>query len=91
MVVGEVRFIGKESNKLEEAEEQTLSDASDVYTEYPNPLRDDWTARILPRLRKMPLRDLIRRTGMSRRAIYMIRAGRKPSKINELKLRAVVA
>ena len=44
-------YIGKESNKLEEVEEQSLFDPSDVYTEYPDPLRDEWSNKWLPMLR----------------------------------------
>ena len=43
-------YIGKESNKLEEIEEQGGFDPGDVYTEYPNPERDDWVTKILPEI-----------------------------------------
>ncbi len=43
--------IGKESNKLEEVEEGAIPGAGDVYTEYPDPRRDEWTTTILPELR----------------------------------------
>ena len=76
------RFIGKESNKLEGVEELSVSDAADVYTEYPNPRRDEWTIRILPILKKILIHDLIEETGLSRRAVYMIRAGRRPNPAN---------
>jgi hypothetical protein len=35
--------------------------------------------KILPRLKAMPMRDLMMRTGLSRRALQMIRAGRNPN------------
>ena len=55
--------IGKESNRLEEVEEQSLLDPSDVYTYYADPRRDEWAMKILPKLKAMPLRELIERTG----------------------------
>ena len=71
-------YIGKESNKLEEVEEQSLFDPSDVYTEYPDPQRDEWKTRWLPILKAMPIEESTKRSGLSRRALYMIRAGRRP-------------
>jgi hypothetical protein len=71
--------IGKESNKLEEVEKGGVPDAGDAYTAYPDPRRDEWAMRILPILRTMPLCDLMERSGLSRRALQMIRAGRRPS------------
>ncbi len=68
-----VHFIGKESNKLEEVEEQSVSDAADVYTEYPDPRRDEWATKILPALRTVPVSILMKASGMSRRAIQRIR------------------
>jgi hypothetical protein len=51
--IEKLHFIGKESNKLEEVEEQGVSDARDVYTEYPDPRRDEWPTTILPYLRRI--------------------------------------
>jgi hypothetical protein len=48
MTIGTLHFIGKESNKLEQVEEGGVPDADDVYTEYPDPRRDDWETKILP-------------------------------------------
>jgi hypothetical protein len=80
-------FIGKESNKLEESEELLLTAASDVYTEYPDRKRDDWALVVLPRLKKLPLLDLMKNTGISRATLQVIRAGRRPHLRNEFKLR----
>jgi len=84
------RFICKESNKLEEVEEGSVPDAGDVYTEYPDKRRDGWATAILPRLRAMPLPELIRRSGLSRRALQMIRGGRRPNANNAKLLSAAV-
>jgi hypothetical protein len=83
------RFIGKESNKLEEIEEGSAPDAGDVYTEYPDPRRDEWTTRILPKLKSMPMQELMQCSGLSRRALQMIRSGRLPNPKNRAKLELV--
>lgn len=59
-------YIGKESNKLEEVEEQSLFDPSDVYTAYPDPRRDEWATKILPTLKGLLLREACEGTGISR-------------------------
>ena len=68
-------YIGKESNKLEEVEEQSLFDPADVYTEYPHPARDEWETKWLPMLRATPVPQLLTH-GVSRATIYAARAGR---------------
>ena len=64
-------YIGKESNKLEEVEEQSLFDPADVYTEYPDPSRERaaWLNAVVPRLRSMRLAKLEELTGLSRAAL----------------------
>ena len=84
------RFVGKESNKLEEVQEGGVADAGDVYTEYPDPRRDEWITEILPQLKALPIRELMRRSRLSRRAVQMIRAGRRPNPKNLTKLRAAI-
>lgn len=82
------RLIGKESNKLEEVAEGSVPDAGDVYTEYPDPQREreEWVTMILPRLRAVSMRVLMERSGLSRRALQVIRAGRRPNAKNRSKL-----
>ena len=79
-----LHFIGKESNKLEEVEGQSVSDG-DVYTEYPDPRRDEWKTMVLPFLRRAPAQAIIDATGMSRRTVQRIRNER-----NETHSRALV-
>jgi hypothetical protein len=67
------RFIGKESNKLEEVEEGTVQDAGDAYTEYPDPRRDEWVMKILPFLRRAPAQVITNATGITRRTVQRIR------------------
>jgi hypothetical protein len=82
VAIDSVAFIGKESNKLEEVQEASIPDSSDVYTEYPDPRRDEWMTRILPKLKAMPMRELMEKSGLSERALQMIRAGRRPNQAN---------
>jgi hypothetical protein len=82
--IEKLHFIGKESNKLEEVEEGSVPDAGDVYTEYPDPRHDEWATEILPGLKAIPMTELMERTGLSRRALQMIRAGRRPNSENRL-------
>jgi hypothetical protein len=80
-----LRFIGKESNRLEEVEQglPTLDDAP--YVDYPDPRRDEWATVNLPKLKAIPLRTL-RLTGLSRSTIQAIRAGRRPHRRNRDRL-----
>jgi hypothetical protein len=74
--IGLIKSIGKESNSLEDVESGMVHSADDVYTEYPDPRRDEWQTGLLPALRAAPLAALIAETGMSRRALMDHRAGR---------------
>jgi hypothetical protein len=78
VAIDSITYIGKESNHLEEVEEQNVSAPGEVYTEYPDPRRDEWATKILPRLRAIPLRELMQRTGLPRSTLQAIRAGRRP-------------
>jgi hypothetical protein len=51
---------------------------SDVYTIFSDPRRDEWAVKWLPILKAMPMAELMERSGLSRRALYTIRAGRRP-------------
>ncbi len=82
MAIDSITYIGKESNRWEEVEEQSLFDSDAVYTEYPDPRRDEWATRILPKLKAMPLRELMQRTGLPRSTLQAVRAGRRPHQKN---------
>ncbi len=87
--IEKLHFIGKESNRLEEVEGQSLFDSAEVYTEYPDARRDEWATRILPKLRSIPMRELIERSGLDRRTLQRIRRGQRPHAGNEAALRAI--
>jgi hypothetical protein len=74
--IGLVKYIGKESNSLEDVEAGVVHSAQSIYTEYSDPRRDEWRIVILPALKKLPLKVLVTKSGMSRRAIIDLRAGR---------------
>jgi hypothetical protein len=46
--VNQITYIGKESNDLEEVESGMIHSAQSVYTEYPDPRREEWHTKILP-------------------------------------------
>jgi hypothetical protein len=71
-----IKYIGKESNHLEDVDAGLIHSQQGVYTEYPDPRRDEWQTKILPVLKTMPLSVLIEKSGLSRRAVLDIRAGR---------------
>src|SRR5262249_21219331 len=76
--IDQIKYIGKESNSLEEVESGLIHDHRNVYTEYPDPSRDEWTTKYLPTLKKLPLNRVVRavKGRPSRRALIDLRAGR---------------
>jgi DNA polymerase III epsilon subunit-like protein len=89
--IAEIKYIGKESNSLEEVEAGMIHSAQNVYTEYPDPRRDEWATKIQPALKKAPLKLLVKMSGMSRRALIDARAGRsRPHRINREKLVSIL-
>jgi len=88
--IGRIRRIGKESNKLEAVLMGDLS-LRDVTTEYPHSADDEWYDEILPILQKIPLSFLMKESGLSKRALLDIRAGRSmPHPNNRELLTAIV-
>jgi hypothetical protein len=85
-----ISSLGKESNLLDDVESGMVHSAQDVYTESIDPRRDEWQTMILPVLKKMPLSSIIEKTGMSRRGVMDLRAGRsRPHRKNREKLTRV--
>ncbi len=86
-----VRYIGKESNHIEEVEAGFIHSEQNIYTEYVDPSRDEWQTTILPALKAIPLPRLIKESGLSRRALLDIRAGSsRPHPTNQERLAAIV-
>lgn len=89
--IDQIKFIGKESNQLEEVDAGLIHSELDVYTEYIDQRRDEWQTNILPVLKKLPLSFLIRESEICRRALLDIRAGRsRPQPKNQERLIAIV-
>jgi len=81
-----VKYIGKESNSVEDVEAGAVHSAQSVYTEYEDQARDEWKMQILPTLKKIPLNTLVKECQgrLSRRAIIDLRAGRsRPHRQNQ--------
>jgi hypothetical protein len=75
--IAQIKYVGKESNSLEEVEAGLIHSAENVYTEYCDPRRDEWTTKIVPALRRISLATLEKESGMSRRMIIYARTGRR--------------
>jgi hypothetical protein len=74
--VDQVKYIGKESNALEEVESGLVHSAESVYTEYADQRRDEWETKIKPALKNISLSRLTKETGFSRRMLINARTGK---------------
>jgi hypothetical protein len=89
--VGQIKYIGKESNSLEDVEAGLVHSEQNVYTEYPDPRRSEWQTQTLPALVRVPLSQLAEMSGMSTSALKEIRAGRsRPHAKNRELLTSIV-
>lgn len=91
--VDQIRYIGKESNSLEEVDRGLIHSALNVYTEYPDPRRDEWQTKILPALKQIPLKSLVKECNgkLSRRTLIDLRAGRsRAHPKNQVLLKVIV-
>jgi hypothetical protein len=79
-----IKYIGKESNSLEEVDAGLIHSVENVYTEYTDQRRDEWETKIRPALKTIPLSSLIKETGLSRRMLIKARTGRaRPHRNNQ--------
>jgi hypothetical protein len=86
-----VRYIGKESNRLEDVEAGLIHSEHGVYTEYTDQTRDEWAVKILPALKKISVDELVKAPGMSRSALFEVLAGRsRPHRRNRVRLMELV-
>ncbi len=89
--VEQIKYIGKESNSLEDVESGMIHSEQNVYTEYLDPRRDEWQTKVLPALKKVPLPLLVKMSGKSRRMLIDARAGRsRPHRRNQELLASIV-
>jgi len=77
--IDQIKYIGKESNALEDVESGLVHSETIAYVEYKDKERDEWNTKILPALKRIPLKLLVKkcRRRISRRALIEIRAGRR--------------
>jgi hypothetical protein len=75
--VDQIKYIGKESNSLEEVGQGLIHSELSVYTEYPDQRRDEWQTKIVPALNQIPLAQLEAISGLSRRTLIYARTGRR--------------
>jgi len=85
-----IKYIGKESNSLEEVEAGLHHSPENVYTEYVDPRRDEWAIRILPALRNFPPQFLADQTGLSLTTIKDALAERSRPYLEHRKRLAVI-
>jgi hypothetical protein len=91
--IDEIKYIGKESNSLEQVEAGMVHDRQNVYTEYEDPKRSAWATKTLPAIKRTKPAFLINscREFLSSRALRDIRAGRStPHRRNREKLETVI-
>jgi hypothetical protein len=76
-----VLYVGKESNHLEAVEAGLVHDAEEVVAVYRDADAESWEREILPRLKRIPCKQLAEAAGVSERTIKRIRNGhQKPSR-----------
>ena len=86
-----IKYIGKESNLLEDVETGIIHSGDTVYTEYVDKRRDEWETKIRPALKKIPLSVLQKLSGLSRRALINARTGKsRPYPENQVVLSNIV-
>ena len=73
-----IKCIGKESNSLEAVDEGLEHSQKNVYTEYVDLKRDEWSTKILPALKNVSLKTLVTtcKGRPSRSTVIELRAGR---------------
>jgi hypothetical protein len=89
--VERIIYIRKESNRLEEIEAGVIHSPESVYTEYPDPRREEWQTKILPLLKEIPVAALMRISGRSRSMLVRAMAGRsRPCRKNRELLKSML-
>ncbi|MGZ4804660.1 MAG: hypothetical protein ACXV9P_18820, partial [Acidimicrobiia bacterium] len=76
----QLRYIGKESNKIEEALSGLVTDLDEVLTEYRNPQQDSFRRLVVPVLRELPVDQVAAGGGVSERTVKRARAGQRVGK-----------
>jgi hypothetical protein len=88
----DVLYVGKESNQLEAVEAGLVHDADAVIAVYRDDDAEYWKREILPRLKRIPRKQLAEAIGVSERTIARIRNGhRSPTGAARQKLSRLVS
>ena len=69
---------------------RAVAGAGDVFTEYPDPRRDEWTASIWPWLKSRTVPEVMELTGYPRKTIQRWRQGQRPSTKSLARLSAML-
>jgi hypothetical protein len=78
--LGSLVYIGKESNAVEQVEQELVHSRKEVQATYQPPHLAAWDLIYLPAIRRIPLKRLLAVTGLGSRAIrYIWRGQRRPS------------
>jgi|ERR1051326_56753 hypothetical protein len=89
--VGDIKYIGRESNKLEQVEIGMIHSTQSVYTEYPDPRHQEWDARLLPAVKNIPVAVLMKITGKSRSMLTRTKNSRsRPRARNQQLLKTIL-
>jgi hypothetical protein len=84
--VGKIRYIGKESNRLEEVQNCMVSNEDEFRVTYIDPRLDPWPRYAAPLLKHVSSKQLEKATDISSRMIKSYRKGAMPRQDNRRKL-----
>jgi hypothetical protein len=84
--VGRIRYIGKESNRLEDVQHGMVPNEDEVRTTYIDPRLDTWSRYAVPLLKHLSSKQLEKATGITSRMIKSYRKGAMPRQENRRKL-----
>ena len=89
--VGRIRYIGKESNRLEEVQHGMVKNEDEARTTFHDPRLDPWFTYAIPLLKRVSSKQLARATSISSRMIKSYRSkGSQPRQGNRMKLLRVL-
>jgi hypothetical protein len=86
--VGGIVYVGKESNRIEEAQAGVLHDEPEFPNVYKDPRRDPWHTDVVPALRTMGTAELQKRFGITRSTAKRWKRGESQpnaTRINEVR------
>jgi hypothetical protein len=83
-----IHYIGKESNKIDEALSGLVTDLDDVLTEYRDPEQDPFKYLVVPIIRELTVAEVAAGADVSNRTVRRARAGQSIGKTARAKLSA---